>query len=139
MIDYAPAVVVDPLELIPTLPREPITRRDVLLRAAQVIEQKGWIVGANGMHADETRRCILGAVGEALGARTFLMNSGHEWYCHEQTVNLIGVNYRMATSFNDRLPTGGFRGRKTKRSQARVAAVLRSLADGATWERATSP
>lgn len=107
----------DPLESIPTLPEEPVTRQDILLRAAELIEEHGWERGTRVTR--EGRLCLVGAVCEA---------GGHS---HNDPDSAYDFAYKVVGShicdlWNDE-----------QKSPAAVTGALRRLASGATWKEAT--
>lgn len=131
----------DPLELIPVLPDEPVdVRRAILLRAAEVVEERGWTKGT--WEAPDGSVCFLGAIGVAAKEHGI----GTRWDDPHMAVIVFTRKFPdiyptllmdNPYAWNDMLPQGGWRGRKTKKSAVRVAEVLRLLADGKTWMEAT--
>lgn len=75
-----PSSEVDELELVPTIPRQVETpaepRFPELIRAAEILRQRGTIAGTFGRPGD--RRCLIGAILEAQGCYDRLPPSGFE-------------------------------------------------------------
>lgn len=128
-----PVREVDPLEEIPTLPEEPIDRRDIFLRAAELIEREGWTTGSLGR--DGQGYCILGAVSRAAGlwnGRDVMWHYGQGFQTAEIIYGGSVFGHSSIGTWNDGLVGDGAWG------HVRVLAALRRLANGATWEEAIS-
>lgn len=124
---------------VPVVTNEEEYRRDVLLRAAELIEQYGWTHGVPGMRVGGPY-CLAGAVAKAANSR--------DWrglLTHYDAENIVGVTYTAMYEWNDTLfyhwrnrPKVGpvFRRRRLSPEEM-VTTALRRLANGATWQQAT--
>lgn len=115
-----------------------VTKRDVFLRAAEVVEERGWQRYHWG-DVDEGPVCLLGAIGVA----TIEMGVAP---LYATTASMASMSFRFERPdlwddandpwlWNDGLR---FAIRPSRRPKARVVAALRRLADGATWKEATA-
>lgn len=122
---------------IPTITREEERRRDVLLKAAEVIEKKGHVSGSSGMWVGNGKKCLLGAVGEAMSAKTHCGS-----YSYIYPARLIGVDADIAYKWSDHLRfkkmprTGGPLSSRMSKAEV-VGRALRRLANGQSWAEAT--
>lgn len=127
----------DPLEQIPTLPEEPETKRDVFLRAIEIIKQYGWEMGGG---IKDGPLCLMEAVAlarfgdwKAKGFMDFvyLPESGDAYMGNDRTVSYGHTSDDSVFScwtWNDNLCKGG----------EHAISVLQALADGKTWAEATT-
>lgn len=129
----------------PTISPEEEHRRDVLLRAAELIEERGYMSGPYGMTPDGAF-CLMGAVGHAMGAYLVedyaIMDIGPDGivtnrvsvYGYSEVEEFLGVRpaglddmpWRWSDKQNE-FPNPG----------ERVAGALRKMANGASFEEAT--
>lgn len=117
----------------PTISDDEERRREVLLRAAELIEERGWIAGSAGMHDNNGPFCLLGAIGfAAYGKGDMGYIYGHKF--------LRISDPEAAWGWNDRLdinrPRRHLFQRRPKPGEI-VTATLRQMAHGAAWEEAT--
>lgn len=118
-------------------------RREVLLKAAEIIEEHGWIDGAAGMDTHGPY-CLLGAVARAMGAPVLENRIVGHGYSMDRPSRLLGDHSWMTyTNWNDCLaidprPKRGFLRKEIPASEI-VTSTLRKLANGASWEEATQP
>lgn len=107
---------------VPTISEEEGRRREILLRAVEVLDEKGWIIGSSGMYPDAYGgMCILGAVAHAAGSP---LTAGGRYYHYTEPAELIGVrNPGTAFDWNDQQANG----------KKHVQQVLRRLANGMKW------
>lgn len=126
------APVVETIEVVdvPVISEEEGRRREILLRAADLIEREGWATGPDGMRPYHPH-CLLGAVSAAMGGPTerygtkLFSKKQETYYSYRHSANLLGVKPRKAYFFNDR-----------QGSHHRVVKLLRNLANGDTWKEA---
>lgn len=116
---------VDPLELIPTLPAEPRTKRDVFYDAIDLLLDQGWTTGTAGM-CGSGPFCILGAVAHAAGLQPY---DGIGDY-HGAAALVLNEDSRTTDpsrvwEFND-----------DQKDPQVIYRTLFRLADGATWDEA---
>lgn len=112
--------------VIKTVSDEEGARRERLLRAAEIIEERGWSREGFGLWKD-AKVCILGAVWWAGHPNdTTALKDGGRY--HESAEN-VGEEWSRVVEWNDD-------GEATSGEQ--VAQTLRRLANGATWEEAIS-
>lgn len=121
---------IDPLELIPTAPKpkqpappvEVDERAVILLRAAELLRQRGWCQGAGSPHSGPI--CILQAVGIARdGSDAYSWADMATLHVVDPALNECGDVF----TWNDGLRAG---------SDEKVIRVLERLAQGKSWERA---
>lgn len=129
--------VPDELELIPTLPVKPVDRQAVLRRAADLVDEHGYLGGVLGCRGEGF--CLLGAVAQAgidmgyVGTPGTIPedlpgNQGYTW-----TAELIGVEDDWAYEWSDDL--GYSKG--DDKARGVLSARLRELADGMPWPTET--
>lgn len=110
-------------------------RREILLKAAEVVERRGWITGNKGMLANGPV-CVLGALSDAMGVppQEVQMVDLGPVMAYEYTMdlaNMLGIRSPdVAFQWND-----DFHLALNKES---VATVFRKMANGATWDEAIS-
>lgn len=121
------------------------TRRGILLHAAELIEEHGYMSGSEGMHVGG-RLCLMGAVGMAMGGTIHegmphwdytTGSMGHaDIYDYGEVEEFLGAPgltplasawYWSDTQQHEPNPAGS------------VARALRRMADGETFAQATGP
>lgn len=124
-------VVEETIEVdVPTISEEEGRRREILLRAVEVLDERGWAQGGLGMYPQAgVGFCILGAVAHAANAP--LRDSGFSFgpqYDYLVPNAILGTTHDLADAFtwND----------TDARDKEHVQTVLRRLANGSTWEQA---
>ena len=134
------STVLEPLRA-PSVSDEEGLRREVLLRAAELIERDGWTTGCKGMCVQPgARHCILGAIAHAMTAfniqvkssiaPTFIADNdiSMELYDMEIAANFAGINGEKAYGWNDDLMSTTWE--LGSPSAAQTATNLRRLANG---------
>lgn len=133
---------------IPVISDEEAQRREILLGAAAVIEQYGHTTGSDGMTLDGPF-CLLGAVSKSMDASTYVWKGEVKYGYSEAAILLSGIpgddgwhssqtfyRWNDIQKFIKRERKGFFKGRVT--AGERTCQVLRRMANGQTWEQATS-
>jgi len=123
-------IVEAPVVDVPTISKEEGRRREVLLRAAGIMEREGYAAGSRGMNTHGPK-CLVGAVAHAMGAPTHALGSGARYHYH-QAAHLLGVPHNIAYGWSDDQRFQGHCASQT------VSSALRRLANGASWKEATS-
>lgn len=139
-----PVRIEDPLEAIPTLPEEPEQpkpdRREILLRAAEVVEERGLATAT--WESESGAVCLLGAIGVAMIEKgypidnrmpsSYSVHAASEYFLNDLDQDEIIPRDGEAWAWSDQMMPRLFRSR-----QYRAARALRRLADGASWRKAT--
>lgn len=123
---------------VSTVSEEEGRRREILLRAAELIEQKGWITGSQGMLPDGPF-CLMGAVAHVMGAtlkETILCSPGAYGkffaYRYDEASALIGDGGR-GNDIDERAWRWNDKQKFRPDGKQRVLNALRRMANGATW------
>lgn len=123
-------------------PYDPEVRRAVLLRAAEIQEEHGYGAGGGAMPCEKEwagPTCLLGSIALArvnLGARppfssrTGISHLADVEDAYGRSAEYLGVHEEAAYQWSDYQAPKRYASRE-------VARVLREMADGTSWERAT--
>lgn len=131
------SITIEPTETtVPTISTEEEKRRDILLRAAEIIEARGYTTGNKGMTV-VGEFCLMGAVGYAMGipANDVWMLDGKYVPAYEyEPVEKFLATHSM---IEDPAWIWSDAQQSYPNPAERVAAMLRKMANGATFEEAT--
>ena len=124
---------------VPSVSEEEGRRREVLLKAIDILEKDGWTTGSEGMIAGEGPFCLLGAVAHAMGdapvSPQIVFKAGgpsgvERCYAYGQPAALLGAD---PESWRESPWRWNDTQRYYRDGKERVLNALRRMANGATW------